>query len=911
MSNLSRLITNIPLKQELVCNRLITAPEGFEKFAKLDIEQSLASRFEKQVSKYPHAIAIKTHTEILTYEQLNKKANIIANSILSLRGTKSELVVILLEKGVSFITTFLGILKTGKSFVPLDPEFPIDRLECILTDTNATLIVTNNQNMTLAHKLAVDGYEIFNIELIGNHISPKNPTINISPDTLAYIIYTSGSTGKPKGVVQNHRNALHYCMTDTNTLLISPEDRVIFLYSCSTLGGILCICYTLLNGASLYFFNVKEKGLSKLFDWLIQEEITIYHSFVTLFRHFIDTLTNREHFPKIRLVKLGGEATLQRDVELYRRHFLPTCILCASLGATETGTFRNFIIDQYTQIKHSTVPIGYGVEDMDVVLLDETGVEVAHGVGEIAVKSKYLALGYWQKPELTNAVFYLNPQGGNERIYRTGDLGYIEADGCLVHMGRKDFQVKIRGFRVEIAEIEMALLNTGVIKETVVIACEHISEEKRLVAYIVPKQHSEIAAKKLREYLRDKLPDYMIPSNFVFLPALPLTPNGKIDRMSLQLPNLGQPEVETFVAPCSDLERQLIEIWEKILGIKSIGVHDNFFELGGNSLLAVRLFAEIEIKFGKTFPLAVLFSSSTVEAIAKIIAAETKKTLQDQSIVSWSSLVAIQPQGTKPPVFLIHSLGGELLCYRDLVMYLGKEQPVYGLQPQGLDRKHLPYTCVEDMAKHYIREIQTIQPQGPYFFGGYSFGGVIAFEMAQQLHQQGEKIGLLAMFDTCRPGYKERLPFIKRIPLHLDNLVNKGLDYLWQKAIGLEQLVKDHFQQRSEYYLETTSQLLDIVQQINSTKNSLDIIGANDQALRKYNFQTYPGRVTLFRTEDKNRDNAVGVRYEPQFGWGDIITGGLDIYYISGSHISLLEKPHVQFLAEKFKICLEKVQTIT
>lgn len=911
MSNLSRLITETRLKQQYVCNRLITTPLGFEEFKKVDIEQSIPSRFEAQVSKYTQSIAVKTQTEKLTYEDLNKTANILAKSILSIRGEKQEVIVILLEKSASFITTFFGILKTGKIFVPLDSSFPLDRLTYILDDSQAVLIVTNNQNLTLASKLAVNGCQIFNIDEIDHNISAENPTIEIAPDTPAYIIYTSGSTGKPKGVVQNHRNALHYCMNDTNTLLISPEDRVIFLYSCSALGGILCICYTLLNGASLYSFNVKEEGLSNLLDLLIQEEITIYHSFATLFRHFVDTLTGIEQFPKIRLVKLGGEATLQRDVELYKKHFSTNCILYASLGATETGTFRNFIVDQDTQIKNSTVPIGYAVQDMDIVLLDEAGVEVENGIGEIAVKSKYLALGYWQKPELTDAVFLPDSQGGSERIYRTGDLGRIETDGCLVHQGRKDFQVKIRGFRIEVTEVEMALFNTGSIKEAVVVAREDIPEDKRLVAYIVLKPQRETTARELRQYLQDKLPDYMVPSAFVFLNALPLTPNGKIDRLSLPAPNLAQPEMAaTFVVPRDDLELQLTEIWEKVLGIKPIGVKDNFFELGGHSLSAVRLFAEIELKFAKKLPLAALFPFGTVEAIAQIIRAEAEKDLQNQSIATWSSLVAMQPQGSKPPVFLIHSLGGELLCYRDLVIDLGTEQPIYGLQPQGLDGKQPPYTRVADMAAHYIREIQTIQPQGPYFLAGYSFGGVVAFEMAQQLHKQGEKVGLLAMFDTCRPGYSERLSFLKRIPLHLDNLVHKGPHYIWQKAMGLSQVAKYHLQQKYKSYLNAASEVLDVIQQIDYTEKYLDITGANAQAFWGYTFEAYPGTVTLLRTEDENRGDAVGVKYDSQFGWGEIVTGGLEIHYIPGSHRTILDKPYVQVLAKKFKVCLEKAQTL-
>ncbi|TAF05478.1 MAG: acyl-CoA synthetase, partial [Nostocales cyanobacterium] len=729
MSNSYYTITKNVFNQKFVGNKLITFPRGFIGFDIKDIQQSLPTRFEQQVNQYPDAIAIKTNTEIVTYQQLNKQANQLANSILFSRGEKLEVIALLMEKGVDFITSILGGLKTGKIIVPLDPSFPVDRLAYILEDAQAVVMITNNQNLALANELAGNNCQIFNIDDNINNISPKNPSIHILPENPAYIIYTSGSTGKPKGVVHSHINSLHYCMTDTNTLLISPEDRVIFLYSCSALGGLLCIFYTLLNGATLYSYDVKKEGLNNLVNWLITEKITIYHSFTTLFRHFVDTFTGKECFPSIRLVKLGGEATLIRDVENYQKYFANDCILCASLGATETGTFRNFMIDKNTKIQGCNVPIGYAVEGMKVVLLDDEGTEVKTGnIGEIAVKSKYLALGYWQKPELTQTVFTSNFSGGSERIYRTGDLGYIEADGCLVHVGRKDFQVKIRGFRIEVTEIEMVIFNSGNFKEVIVIAREDIPGEKRLVAYLVPQQNVLPNIKEIRQSLQDKLPDYMIPSAFVFLDALPLTPNGKTDRRSLPAPELVKPEITAiFEVPYDDVESQLIQMWEEFLGVKPIGRQDDFFELGGNSLLAVQLFAAIEHKFGQKLPLASLFPVATVAAIAKIIRQEKDLLTTLSTTSNQSSLVAIQPLGSQPPLFLIPPLGGELVCYRHLAIHLGREQPIYGIQPQGLDGKQQPLVRVEDMAARYIQEMQTIQPQGPYFLGGYSFGGLVAY----------------------------------------------------------------------------------------------------------------------------------------------------------------------------------------
>jgi non-ribosomal peptide synthetase component F len=257
MANIYQTLPRTLLKERFVCHRLITAPSGFIDFPKSAIEQSIPSRFEQQVNKYPHAIAIKTHYQTLTYGQLNQNANRLANAILSQRGNKQEVIVLLLEKGADFITSILAVLKTGKIFVPLDPTFPIDRLAYIIEDSQAMAFITNNRHLELAQKLAHNNCQLFNIDNIDSYNYFQNPAIKISPEAPAYIIYTSGSTGQPKGVVQNHRNALHYCINDTKTLLINHQDRVVFLYSCSALGGILCIFYTLLNGASLYSFNVK------------------------------------------------------------------------------------------------------------------------------------------------------------------------------------------------------------------------------------------------------------------------------------------------------------------------------------------------------------------------------------------------------------------------------------------------------------------------------------------------------------------------------------------------------------------------------------------------------------------------------------------------------------------------------
>ncbi|MBA3921185.1 MAG: non-ribosomal peptide synthetase, partial [Nostocaceae cyanobacterium] len=489
-------------------------------------------------------------------------------------------------------------------------------------------------------------------------------------------------------------------------------------------------------------------------------------------------------------------------------------------------------------------------------------------------------------------------------------------NGNIEFLGRGDYQVKIRGFRIELGEIEAVLSQHPSIVQTVVIAYEHIPGDKRLVAYVVPNQHTTATISELRRFLKEKLPEYMVPSVFVLLEALPLTPSGKVNRSALPAPEQALQELEaTFVAPRDDLEEKLSQIWEEVLGIQPIGIMDNFFDLGGHSLLAVRLFAQIEHKFAKKLPLATLFRSGTVEAIAKILRQGEEKALGNQVLstlaekklkTSWSSLVEIQPKGSKPPLFCIHPLGGETLCYRDLARHLGSEQPVYGLQPIGLDGKELPHTRIADMASCYIQEIKSIQPNGPYFLLGWSFGGFVVYEMAQQLHSQGEKVSLLGMIDSVRPGYFQRAPLLMRVFLHLNNIFQRGPAYLWQKARGWTYQGKYEIQQRYKRYLNAAQHVLDITPHLAENDEHLKVIDANMQALDEYIFQVYPGRMTLFRTSDENRCEAIGEQYDPQFGWGDITTGGIDINYIPGSHLSVMEEPYVQVIAEQLKVYLEK-----
>jgi acyl-coenzyme A synthetase/AMP-(fatty) acid ligase/acyl carrier protein len=508
------------------------------------------------------------------------------------------------------------VLKAGKIRVPLAPSFPRDRLAAILDDLPASLIVTNDENLALAKELAGYGRAVINVDALDARLTADNPGLSISPDAYADIFYTSGSTGQPKGVVQNHRNLLHAIMEKTNAFHLCGQDRVSFLGV-----GRWAIYRALLNGAAVYPVDVNQEGLAPLAAWLRQEEITMLTAVASTFRQFVSTLTGGETFPHLRLIISGAEALNKRDVELYKKHFAEDCILVHSLSSTETGNYRYHLIDNETQITGSLVPVGYAVEGTEVLLLDDDGQPVGFDqIGEIAVKSRFFPMGYWRQPERTAAAFLLDPEDRDARIYRTGDLGRMLPDGCLFHLGRKDFQVKIRGYRVEVAEVEQALLDLDAVKETVVVGREDLPGDQRLVAYLVPSGACVPTVTELRRVLAVKLPDYMVPSAFVMLDALPLTGTGKVDRRALPPPGRTRPALEAeFVAPCTPLEETLAGIWGDLVALDAVGIHDNFFDLGGDSLLATQLLSRTRETFQVEVPLRAFFDAPTVAGLAETL----------------------------------------------------------------------------------------------------------------------------------------------------------------------------------------------------------------------------------------------------------------------------------------------------
>lgn len=611
--------------------------QPFIPFEAAAVESSIPERFEQQVARYPEQLAVKVENQTLTYSALNQAANRVAWAILAKLGGRNEPLALMCEHGVPPLIALLAGLKARKFYVPLNPAYPDAQLLYILEDSQARLVVTNNRNAnrckSLIANMATDNKtELLNMDELDRNLSVENPNLSISPDDLAYMLYTSGSTGQPKGVLMAHRNVLHNSRDHINGCHISSQDRTVLFASVGFGGSSSPIFGSLLIGASVFPYDLSTQGLAPLASWLNQERITVFLSVATIFRHFAGNLTGKEAFPHVRVVKLGSETILKQDIDLYKEHFSPDCILVTSLAATETNKVCWYVIDKRTEIKDK-VPIGHAREGKEVLLLGDDGEPVAVGqVGEIAVRSRYLSPGYWRRPELTAAKFLPDPHGGDKRTYLTGDMGRMSQDGFLEHMGRKDFQVKIRGHRIETTSIETRLHDLDTIKQAAVIAQDDGTGQQRLVAYVVPANQPAIGTSALRSALAETLPDYMIPSVFVMIDELPLTPNGKLDRRALPVPDDGRPDLSTpYAAPRTPLEAEIGAIWADVLGLDRVGINDSFLDLGGHSLQAVRIIGRILRSYQVDLPLPTLFDSPTVAAMAlSITQQQAKKLDQDE-----------------------------------------------------------------------------------------------------------------------------------------------------------------------------------------------------------------------------------------------------------------------------------------
>jgi len=622
----------LPPEQEAIRAKCFHPSGEFVEFPEADVETSIPARFEKMVRLHPDRVAVKMAIHGLTYDELNRAANRVAHAILEKGAGGSEPITLLFEHGLDAVVAILGTLKANRCWLALDPSESLQRLNNLAAISETALIITNQRHLSLARNLIGRADGVLAIGEIADSISSKNLNLKISATSAANIYLTSGSTGEPKGVYQTHDRVLHDARNQSNFARITPEDKLSQLFSVCFSTGEINLTRALLNGACLCLFDPKLSAIGDLIEWVKNEKLTVCHLPVALFRQFAESIAEGERFPELRLIQLSGAPISQPVFELYKSKCRPDLLLQIHMGSTEAGGICGALIDRTFCYPQSGTPTGYPYPGKRVSILDGSGREVQPGqVGQIAVQSRFLARGYWQAANGTESGFLQDPDCREEAMYLTGDLGHMLPDGMLVHDGRSDFIVKIRGYRVNIYEVERVLAAHPFIKESGVVAWDKGPHDKMLVGYIVLGNNSSLSVEEIRNYLRQKVADYMIPSVFEFKRALPLTASGKLDRKALPRPCGKRPELSTpYVMPQNETEESLVRVWEEVLDVYPIGIDDNFFDLGGHSLAATRIATRIIDQCELDIPLQSLFESPTIAAMAALISTHKGRTRSER-----------------------------------------------------------------------------------------------------------------------------------------------------------------------------------------------------------------------------------------------------------------------------------------
>jgi amino acid adenylation domain-containing protein len=861
--------------------------------------------FEAQVARTPRTIAVCFEDDQLTYEQLNRRANQLAHRLRAL-GVRPEVPVgICLKHTLDVVIGLLGILKAGGVYVPLDPAYPKERLAFMLAHAEIPVLVTKEPLLAglpehNATVLCLDS----DWETIAQE-SQENPICSSIAANLAYVIYTSGSTGQPKGVLVSHASIAEHCLNIGRYYELEPRDRVLQFASLSFDLSLEQILPTLIVGARLVMMSTAVWHPTEFHTKLSEFKPTVLNLPTGYWQELAREWTDpSELVPNIqpRLFIVGGDTMLPEFLDLWQRTAMRSIRLVNAYGPTETTiTATAFDITPWLH-KHSSsqrIPIGRPLVNRQTFILSKYGKPVPVGVaGELYIGGACLARGYLNRADLTAETFIPNPftSEAGARLYKTGDLARYSPDGSIEFLGRIDHQVKVRGFRIELEEIEAVLRQHPTVLEAIVLAQETAPGEKQLVAYVVGRRKPQPIAMELRNFLKQKLPDYMIPAVFVPLDGLPVMSNGKVDRSALREPErTASGPGRRFVAPRNALELQLSNLWGEVLGIRPIGVTDNFFELGGHSLAAVRLFALIEKRLGKKVPLAAVFEGATVEHLANIL-------LQPAKAAPCSSLVAIQPGGNRRPLFLIHPAGGHVFPYVHLAHHLGSDQPCYGLQARGLEEGQEPHKQIEEMAAYYINAMRTVQADGPYLLGGWSMGGMVAYEMAQQLNALGQRTAMLALLDTRIPTADDEFGDEDfELSLLVDFVRYFGLSP--DPRDSLVGLPKDELLERVLEHAKRAGLMPSDIE-VSQAQPFIELCKADFRATRNYALHHYPGRITLFKAGQE----LAGTSSDPALGWSEWAAGGVEVHIVPGNHATMVYTPHVKVLAEKLRSCLDQVR---
>ena len=874
---------------------------------------TIAGMFADQARRCPDDPAVVFDGRALSYAELDRRAGRLAGR-LSAEGVGRDVpVAICMDRSLEMVVGVLAVLQSGGGYVPVDPAYPRDRIDYMLGDCGAPIILTQPGRMGASPRggariLPVDASEL-GAETGGRESLPPPQA---SPLSLTYLIYTSGSTGQPKGVAMPEAPLRDLLRWQLSTSVAGPGTRTLQFASLSFDVSFQEIFSTWCSGGTLVLLSETERRDARsLLRRIIEDRVErLFLPYIAL-QHLAEAAAAEKVPPRaLREVVTAGEQLQITPAIRALFQDLPGCVLQNQYGPSETHVVTAWTLRGSPEDWPALPPIGHAVSTARVHLVTNgSGSAGTEEPGELYVGGTSVARGYWKRPDLTAERFVPDPftrtPGG--RLYRTGDVARVAADGEIEFLGRADSQVKIRGYRVEPGEVEVVLASIRGVRSCAVAVRSDLSGARHLVAYVVPASgKGGGSVKDLRAALQASLPEHMIPTRCLFIDRLPVTPSGKIDRKRLPDPDWNRPdEVGKYVAPRNDREQRLVEIWEKAFGLGRVGVRDDFFELGGHSLIAGRIFLEIQRRFDVNLSPTSLLQAPTIEKLADRL---SEGIPQPRA----GSLVPIQPAGGRAPFFCIHAGAGTVLFYYDLAKHLGPDQPVYGLQARGLYGEAAPHTRVEEMASAYVREIRAVQPQGPYRLAGFCFGAVLAFEMAGQLERAGQKVTFLGSFDGASPGYDlpasdENRPadapsWGRRHAAVLSELslrekasyVAKKARVRWRIAVSAlayrSRLLRYHV---GEIYRRLGRGLPEPLRRNYFLVNHF-------RAERAYRPRPYGGSLTIFESQGLFRDR--------DLGWSPWV-GALEIYEIPGNHRrhrDLMTGEFIESVTAHLKACLDR-----
>ncbi|MFD1331241.1 amino acid adenylation domain-containing protein, partial [Methylopila musalis] len=865
--------------------------------------------FEARAAETPDAVALTFEDEEVTYGDLNARANRLAHHLIAKGVRPDDLVALCAERSIEMVVGILGVTKAGGAYVPLDPASPKDRLAFIIGDSAAKLVVTQD---ALAGLFEGTGAEVVRIDADGGEIATRpasNPEPALTGSSLAYVIYTSGTTGRPKGVLVEHGNVARLFQRTAHWYRFGPDDVWLLFHSFAFDVSVWELWGALAHGGSIVIapFLVTRSPAETL-KLIARHNVTVLNQSPSAFR-LLAPEEGRRPLPEplsLRLIIFAGEALdLQSLRPWFERYGDQRPTVVNMYGITETTVHSSYRVVRAPDLDRPRSAIGVPIPDLQLRLLDPRGLEVPIGVaGEIHVGGPGVTRGYHERGELTAARYLPDPftDDSTARLYRSGDLARYLPDGDIEYLGRIDKQVKIRGFRIELGEIEATLADHPGVSGAVVAARDGGAGGQRLVAYIVPAGDEAPSASDLRAHVSARLPDYMVPSAFVAIAAVPLTGNGKLDHAALPEPS-GE-GAGAGVPPRDAVEQRLAAMWEKLLGARDVGVRDDFFERGGHSLLAVHLMAEIERAYGVELPISTLFQNPTIEQLAE-------RLRSGEGELPWSPLVPIRVEGDEAPFFCVAGGGGNVLYYQRLAAKMPRSRPFYGLQLRGVDGRSEPLTSVEAIAEECVAAIRAVQPAGPYRLGGHCFGGLVAFEIAQQLMRQGETVERLAILDAPAPRDEAgRL-----------NTIEADDDAVWLAKVGsvlaedagtdlgireedLRPLPEDERYAYVKAKLQAAGLMPsgDAVAQI---RGFLRVFVANSR-MRYAPENPRPVPLALFRAATYHPDYDYSAADDDgadvassTLGWRAFAAGPVAVAATPGTHVTMLSEPQVGHLADR------------